>query len=276
MLDLTADRLRLRIGVDSGGTFTDICMFDEIKGEISVWKVSSTPQAPSMGITVEQGLREASRVSGRAADVHYFGHGTTVATNALIVGRGAETGLITTAGFRDILELRRQKRDSLYYLQTEKPKPIASRDRCFEVDERVLLPIEALETEHPVMVECYEFVQDSGGPGKFRGGMTMRRRVRVLDHVANISAGGTNTRLPPYGLFNGHSGTPAWVEMPNGAPPLDRRKSVLQAGQAVGMVAAGGGGFGDPKLRSRELVIRDLKEERISEAAARDIYGLDI
>lgn len=138
------------------------------------------------------------------------------------------------------------------------------------------LPIEALETEHPVMVECYEFVQDSGGPGKFRGGMTMRRRVRVLDHVANISAGGTNTRLPPYGLFSGHSGAPARVEMPDGAPPLDRRKSVLQAGQAVGMVAAGGGGFGDPKLRSRDLVIRDLREERISEAAARDIYGLDI
>lgn len=140
MLDSTADRLRLRIGVDSGGTFTDICMFDEIKGEVSVWKVSSTPQDPSMGIAVavEQGLREASRVSGCAADVHYFGHGTTVATNALIVGRGAETGLITTAGFRDILELRRQKRDSLYDLQTEKPKPIASRDRCFEVGERVL------------------------------------------------------------------------------------------------------------------------------------------
>jgi N-methylhydantoinase B len=138
------------------------------------------------------------------------------------------------------------------------------------------LPIEALETEHPVMVECYELMQDSGGPGKFRGGMTMRRRVRVLDHVANISAGGTNTRLPPYGLFSGHSGAPARVEMPDGAPPLDRRKSVLQAGQAVGMVAAGGGGFGDPRLRSRELVIRDLKEERISEAAARDIYGLEI
>jgi len=140
MLASTADRLRLRIGVDSGGTFTDICLFDEIKGEISVWKVSSTPQDPSKGIAiaVEQGLQEASLVSGHAADVHYFGHGTTVATNALIVGRGAETGLITTAGFRDILELRRQKRDSLYDLQTEKPKPIVSRDKCFEVGERIL------------------------------------------------------------------------------------------------------------------------------------------
>ena len=140
MLSSTNDRLRLRVGVDSGGTFTDICMFDEAKGDIFVWKVSSTLQDPSLGIAnaVEQGLREVSRVSGSDADVHYFGHGTTVATNALIVGRGAETGLITTAGFRDVLELRRQKRDSLYDLQTEKPKPIVSRDRRFEVAERVL------------------------------------------------------------------------------------------------------------------------------------------
>ncbi|CAG4885852.1 hydantoinase/oxoprolinase family protein [Paraburkholderia saeva] len=140
MLSSTDNRLRLRVGVDSGGTFTDICMFDEVKGDIFVWKVSSTPQDPSLGIAnaVEQGLREVSRVSGRDADVHYFGHGTTVATNALIVGRGAETGLITTSGFRDVLELRRQKRDALYDLQTEKPKPIVSRDRRLEVPERVL------------------------------------------------------------------------------------------------------------------------------------------
>ncbi|CAE6790322.1 hydantoinase B/oxoprolinase family protein [Paraburkholderia domus] len=137
------------------------------------------------------------------------------------------------------------------------------------------LPIEALETEHPVMVECYELVRDSGGPGEYRGGMTMRRRVRILDHEAMISAGGTNSRLSPYGIFGGHAGSPARVEMPEGAPPLERRKSVLQAGQSVGMVAAGGGGYGDPRHRPRELVLRDLKEDRISEAAARDIYGLD-
>jgi N-methylhydantoinase A len=140
MLSSTDARLRLRVGVDSGGTFTDICMFDETKGDIFVWKVSSTPQDPSLGIAnaVEQGLQEVSRISTRTADVSYFGHGTTVATNALIVGRGAETGLITTAGFRDVLELRRQKRDALYDLQTEKPKPIVSRDRRLEVAERVL------------------------------------------------------------------------------------------------------------------------------------------
>lgn len=132
--------LKLRVGVDSGGTFTDVCMFDETRGEIHVWKVSSTPQDPSLGIAggIEQGVAEVARAAGRPVEVVYFGHGTTVATNALIVGRGAQTGLITTRGFRDVLELRRQKRDSLYDIQTEKPKLLAARDKRLEVSERVL------------------------------------------------------------------------------------------------------------------------------------------
>ncbi|MFC7400624.1 hydantoinase B/oxoprolinase family protein [Chelatococcus sp. GCM10030263] len=138
------------------------------------------------------------------------------------------------------------------------------------------LPIEALETEHPVMVECYELVQDSGGPGEFRGGMTMRRRVRVLDHVATISAGGTNSVVPPFGLFGGLPGTVARVELSEGVPPLHKRAGVLQPGQSVGMVAAAGGGYGDPKKRDRARVLRDLKEERISVKAAVEIYGLDL
>ncbi len=140
MLNSADKPLRLRVGVDSGGTFTDICMFDEATGNIHVWKVSSTPQDPSMGIAtgIKQGLHEVSRVANRNVEVTYFGHGTTVATNALIVGRGAETGMITTAGFRDVLELRRQKRDSLYDLQTDKPEILAKRDKRLEVHERVL------------------------------------------------------------------------------------------------------------------------------------------
>ncbi|MFC7400623.1 hydantoinase/oxoprolinase family protein [Chelatococcus sp. GCM10030263] len=135
----TADSARLRIGVDSGGTFTDVCMFDETSGEVHVWKVASTPQDPSLGIAggVEQGLAEVARATGRPGEVVYFGHGTTVATNALIVGRGANTGMITTAGFRDIIELRRQKRDSLYDIQTDKPPILVTRDNRLEVRERV-------------------------------------------------------------------------------------------------------------------------------------------
>ncbi|GGG20659.1 methylhydantoinase [Rhizobium wenxiniae] len=138
------------------------------------------------------------------------------------------------------------------------------------------IPIEALEYEHPVMVERYELVEDSGGPGKFRGGMTMRRKVKILDHTATISAGGTNAVIPPWGLFGGQDGRTTNVELGEGVAPLKRRAGIVGAGQTVAMVASSGGGYGDPKERDRELVRKDLREGRISEKAAREIYGLDI
>lgn len=126
-----------RIGVDSGGTFTDICVFDEKSGDVAIWKVSSTPDDPSRGIT--QGIQEGlERVDGAAADVSFLGHGTTVATNALIQGRGVRTGLITTEGFRDLLEIGRQKRPDLYDLQADKPETLVTRDLRIGVSERVL------------------------------------------------------------------------------------------------------------------------------------------
>jgi N-methylhydantoinase B len=138
------------------------------------------------------------------------------------------------------------------------------------------IPIEALEFEHPVMVERYELVRDSGGAGKWRGGMTMRRQIRVLDHVATVNAGGTNSIVPPWGLFGGHDGRTTNVELGDGVAPLKNRNGLVGAGQTLAMVASSGGGYGDPRERDRELVRRDLKEERISLEAARDIYGLDI
>ncbi len=125
-----------RIGVDSGGTFTDVCLFDDASGRVAVWKVSSTPADPSEGIArgVEEGLRE---VGAGAGDVGYFGHGTTVATNALIQHRGVKTGLIATEGFRDLLEIGRQKRPDLYDMQADKPPTLVSRDLRLEVAERM-------------------------------------------------------------------------------------------------------------------------------------------
>ena len=126
-----------RVGVDSGGTFTDICLFEESSGRIEVWKVPSTPQDPSIAIT--EGVREAvERLGAQAADISYFGHGTTVATNALIQHRGVRTGLITTEGFRDLLEIGRQKRPDLYDIQADKPRTLVARDLRMGVAERVL------------------------------------------------------------------------------------------------------------------------------------------
>ncbi len=126
-----------RVGVDSGGTFTDICMVEESTGELKVWKVPSTPDDPSRAIAagVVEGLREAANVDPSATI--YFGHGTTVATNALIQHRGVKTGLVTTDGFRDLLEIGRQRRPHLYDLQCDKPPVLVTRDLRLEVPERL-------------------------------------------------------------------------------------------------------------------------------------------
>ncbi len=125
-----------RVGVDSGGTFTDLCLFDDTTGRVEVWKVPSTPDDPSRGIAqgVEEGI---ARVGAGLPDIGYFGHGTTVATNALIQLRGVRTGLITTDGFRDLLEIGRQKRPDLYDMQADKPPTLVSRDLRLGVVERV-------------------------------------------------------------------------------------------------------------------------------------------
>ncbi len=132
---------RWRVGVDSGGTFTDICLFDENEGRVEVWKVSSTPDDPSRGIAqgVEEGMRRVAPEAGDqpASPVSYFGHGTTVATNALIQHKGVPTGLITTDGFRDLLEIGRQKRPDLYDIFADKPPTLVERSLRLEVAERL-------------------------------------------------------------------------------------------------------------------------------------------
>lgn len=125
-----------RIGIDSGGTFTDVCLFDDTTGDVSVWKVPSTPDDPSRAIA--KGTQEGTqRVGAEPSEVAYFGHGTTVGTNALIQHRGVKTGLITTEGFRDLIEIGRQKRPDLYDLQVDKAPPLVTRDLRFGVSERL-------------------------------------------------------------------------------------------------------------------------------------------
>lgn len=126
-----------RVGVDTGGTFTDVCIYDEETQRISVGKVSSTPRDP--GQAVRQGVAKVLHERGKAElkDVAYFAHGTTVATNALLQERGVATALITTRGFRDLIELERQRRPKLYDLTARKSTPLAARDLRLEVNERI-------------------------------------------------------------------------------------------------------------------------------------------
>ena len=125
-----------RLGVDIGGTFTDATLIDEATGDVRICKVSSTPDDPSRGFleAVERILREAEVAP---ADVGYVVHGTTVATNAIIEGKLAPTGFITTDGFQDMLEIARQIRPSLYDIHFQKPKPLVPRYRCFGVPQRL-------------------------------------------------------------------------------------------------------------------------------------------
>ncbi|RWZ58324.1 hydantoinase/oxoprolinase family protein [Labedella populi] len=131
-----------RVGVDTGGTFTDVCLYDDESKAIVVGKISSTPADP--GRAVRDGVSAliarvvgADEAGGAMGRIDYFAHGTTVATNALLQGRGARTGLITSAGFRDLLELGRQRRPKLYDLEAQKPVALAPRDLRIEVAERV-------------------------------------------------------------------------------------------------------------------------------------------
>ncbi len=125
-----------RIGVDVGGTFTDFTVLDERDSQIRFFKVPSTPREPSEAI--EDGLRQMIATFGLAAsEIGYLGHGTTVATNIVIERRGARTGLLTTRGFRDVLELGRQARPSIYDYRVQKPPVLVPRDRRAEVAERI-------------------------------------------------------------------------------------------------------------------------------------------
>jgi N-methylhydantoinase A len=127
---------RYRLGVDTGGTFTDATLIDESTGRVAIAKVPSTPADPALGFlnAVERILRENSVAPG---EVGYVVHGTTVATNAVIEGNVAPTGFLTTDGFRDMLEIGRQIRPSLYDLRFEKLRPLVPRHRCLGVPERL-------------------------------------------------------------------------------------------------------------------------------------------
>ena len=126
----------IRIGVDVGGTNTDICAIDEKSGELMVYKLPSSLHDQSAAVV--EGVKIIAEEYGfSGADVSRFMHGTTVATNAILEGRGAKTALITTGGFRDLLEIGRQKRPELYDLQADKPRTLVSRDLRFEVGERL-------------------------------------------------------------------------------------------------------------------------------------------
>ncbi|MGH2457309.1 MAG: hydantoinase/oxoprolinase N-terminal domain-containing protein, partial [Chloroflexota bacterium] len=127
--------LHYRVGVDIGGTFTDIVLLGS-DGSVATTKLSSTTDDYGRGIVA--GLAELIEARGLPPEaIVEVIHGTTVATNAILEGKGARTALITTEGFRDVLEFRRIRIPQLYNLLYEKPPPLVPRRWRFEVKERI-------------------------------------------------------------------------------------------------------------------------------------------
>jgi N-methylhydantoinase B len=146
------------------------------------------------------------------------------------------------------------------------------------------VPVEVVERRFPVRVERYELRTDSGGAGRYRGGLGIRREHRILGHAAEVSVVGNRVRVPPWGLADGGEGAPAGYELRRGegepqplAPAFGSKATgvELQSDDVVVQLTAGGGGYGDPRERPREQVKRDVELGYVSAQAARDKYGID-
>ncbi len=128
---------RLRIGIDVGGTFTDLALYDPANNRITVAKVLSTSPDPATGVL--DGFRLLmTRAAASPTSIDYLGHASTVASNLVLERNGPRTALITTRGFRDVLLLQRQKRADLYDVFYNKPEALVRRRDIHEVDERTL------------------------------------------------------------------------------------------------------------------------------------------
>ena len=132
------------VGIDVGGTFTDIAILQD--GKLTIHKLPSTPADPAEG--VRRGIAEIN-----VADAEYV-HGSTVATNALLEGKGGRTALVTTLGFEDVLEIGRQSRSDLYDLNLERPPALAPRELRFGLPERVDYTGAILEDLTPAAIEA--------------------------------------------------------------------------------------------------------------------------
>ena len=153
--------MSFRLGCDVGGTFTDFLLHDSKSGEITTLKVPTTPKAPEDGVM--QGLATLSRQQpGLMGDLSALIHGTTLVINAILERKGAETALIATRGFPDILEIRREIRYDIYDIRQRFPAPLVPRRRRREVTERMLADgsVDTVLDEDQALATLRELVAD--------------------------------------------------------------------------------------------------------------------
>jgi N-methylhydantoinase B len=140
------------------------------------------------------------------------------------------------------------------------------------------VPCEVVEAEFPLRIDRYELMQDAGGPGKFRGGLAPRTDIRILSDGATVSGSFDRYDFPPQGLFGGKPGMTSALILDLGGESEANRPKVggwpVPRNSIVSHQPGGGGGYGDPHERSRDLVIADVENGYVSrESAVRD-YGL--
>jgi len=138
-------------------------------------------------------------------------------------------------------------------------------------------PIEALETELPVVVRRYELVPDSGGPGRTRGGLGVRRDLEFQGEGNRFSLLTDGTRSGPWGLFGGQPGRPARYRVNPDTDPVEvgsKSTTTLAAGEVGSVQTPGGGGYGDPLERDPAAVLEDVRDGKVSVQAAAEAYGV--
>ena len=140
-------------------------------------------------------------------------------------------------------------------------------------------PIEETELNYPVRITRYNLIPDSEGAGRFRGGLGLCREYVFPEHEPVFTTLADRARFPPWGLFQGGDGQPArYLSISNGDPRKlpSKGTATVGLGEHVRVETCGGGGYGPPWERDPELVLRDVREEKISAARARDAYGVSV
>jgi N-methylhydantoinase B len=138
-------------------------------------------------------------------------------------------------------------------------------------------PIEVTETEQPLQITAYEFIQDAMGPGKFRGGAPFRREYKLLAEEAILQVRSDRRDFRPYGLYGGGPGKPSmnYLNPDKNAAPLPSKLTMnMKKGDLFRHEVAGAGGWGDPLDRDPALVLTDVRNDFVSEGAAREDYGV--
>lgn len=141
-------------------------------------------------------------------------------------------------------------------------------------------PVEEIESNYPVRILSYGLIPDSEGAGAQRGGLGLRREYAFVDHEPMFTILADRTRLPPHGLFGGDPGTCAQyavISTAGGSSALPSKGTLQVRSDAIVRIeTCGGGGYGPPKARDPRLVLRDVRDGKVSRARARDVYGVEI